>query len=91
MDLLNLAGKCGCFITVYVFNLFLDRHIDIRLLPSIVPEPYQNDTARAIEPQLTVQIMRLKNMIAAGIIDQEAQSSGPFTPILYPKIRKLTS
>ena len=84
MDLLNLAGKCSCFIALYVSNLFLDRrHIDIRLLPSIVPESHQNETARVIEPQLTVQIMRLKNMIDAGVIDQEAQNGGPFTSILY--------
>lgn len=54
-------------------------HIDIRLLPALVPQAYRNETARAIEPQLTARITRLRNLIDAGIIDQETQS-GDDTP-----------
>jgi hypothetical protein len=62
-------------------DLILDRrHIDVRLLPSLVPEAYQNDTARIIAPQLTAQITRLKKMIDAGVIDQETQSGGSPCP-----------
>lgn len=60
--------------TIYGFAEANGRHIDVRLLPSLVPEAYQNDTARIIAPQLTAQITRLKKMIDAGVIDQETQS-----------------
>jgi hypothetical protein len=42
-------------------------------------KPYQNQTARVIKPQLTARITRLKNMIDAGVIEQETQSSGSST------------
>jgi hypothetical protein len=47
------------------------RHIDIRLLPSLVPEEYRNDTARIIVPELTARIAKLRDLIDAGVIDQE--------------------
>jgi hypothetical protein len=63
-----------------MFDPFLDRrHIDVRLLPSLVPKVFQNDTAQIIEPQLTARITRLKSMIDAGVIDQDTQSDGSST------------
>ncbi|EEB86621.1 hypothetical protein MPER_16359, partial [Moniliophthora perniciosa FA553] len=47
------------------------RSIDIRYLPSIVPEHFQNETARLIEPELSARIDKLKYLIDAGIIEQD--------------------
>ncbi|KZP30544.1 hypothetical protein FIBSPDRAFT_777298 [Athelia psychrophila] len=66
--------------SIYGFAEPQGRDIDIRLLPSIVPSELQNITAHAIVPQLTTRITRLKNLIDAGIIDQDAQSAADETP-----------
>uniref|UniRef100_A0A0W0EYZ4 RING-type E3 ubiquitin transferase n=1 Tax=Moniliophthora roreri TaxID=221103 RepID=A0A0W0EYZ4_MONRR len=47
------------------------RSIDIRNLPSIVPEHFQNETARLIGPELSARIDKLKYLIDAGIIEQD--------------------
>lgn len=52
------------------------RHIDIRLLPSLVPESVRSETAQIIEPELSARINKLKNLIDAGIIDQQESSNG---------------
>ncbi|OAX43199.1 hypothetical protein K503DRAFT_853458 [Rhizopogon vinicolor AM-OR11-026] len=48
------------------------QHIDIRYIPAIVPEAFQNDTARAIEPELISRVNKVRDMIDAGIIEQES-------------------
>ncbi|KIM83157.1 hypothetical protein PILCRDRAFT_819938 [Piloderma croceum F 1598] len=63
--------------SIYGFAEPAGRQIDIRLLPSLVPTAFKNDTARLIEPQLRAQIERLKGMIDAGVIDQDSQSDPP--------------
>lgn len=50
------------------------RHIDIRLLPSLVPEEIRNETAKVIEPELQGRIDKLKDLIDAGIIDMESSN-----------------
>ncbi|KAG6827207.1 hypothetical protein H0H92_012791 [Tricholoma furcatifolium] len=61
------------------------HHIDIRLLPSLVPISSKNETALLIEPELATRITKLNNIIDAGIIDQDnsnddpPKSSCPFT------------
>lgn len=57
--------------------LFSRGHIDIRLLPSLVPESARNETAPIIEPELKARINKLKNLIDAGVVEQDS-SSGPF-------------
>jgi uncharacterized protein YbaR (Trm112 family) len=47
------------------------------LLPSLVPESARNETAPIIEPELKARINKLKNLIDAGVVEQES-SSGPF-------------
>ncbi|KIJ65119.1 hypothetical protein HYDPIDRAFT_175153 [Hydnomerulius pinastri MD-312] len=47
------------------------RHIDVRYLPAIVPESFENETARVIKPELLSRINKVKERIDAGIIDQE--------------------
>jgi len=54
----------------------LRQHIDIRLLPSLVPESMRNDTAKIIEPELQARINKLKNLIDDGVIDTEASGNG---------------
>jgi hypothetical protein len=54
----------------------LRRLIDIRLLPSLVPEFLRNDTTRIIEPELQARINKLKNLIDDGVIDAESSGNG---------------
>ncbi|KDR80565.1 hypothetical protein GALMADRAFT_61277 [Galerina marginata CBS 339.88] len=58
--------------TIYGFAEPAGRQIDIRLLPSLVPEAARNETAQIVEPELQARINKLKNLIAAGIVDSEA-------------------
>ncbi|KAJ7281576.1 hypothetical protein C8J57DRAFT_1500270 [Mycena rebaudengoi] len=60
--------------TMYAFAEPSGRHVDLRLLPSIVPEDSRNDIARIIEPELTSRIVKLRNLIDAGIIEQQPVS-----------------
>jgi transmembrane E3 ubiquitin-protein ligase len=45
--------------------------IDIRMLPSLVPESVRNETAHAIEPELRTRISKLKTLIDSGVVDQD--------------------
>ncbi|KAF9244652.1 hypothetical protein BU15DRAFT_41826 [Melanogaster broomeanus] len=58
--------------SVYGFAEPNGRHIDIRYLPVIVPESAQNQTARIIKPELLSRLTKVKEMIDAGIVDQES-------------------
>ncbi|KAF8840833.1 hypothetical protein BDN67DRAFT_950901 [Paxillus ammoniavirescens] len=58
--------------SVYGFAEPNGRPIDIRYLPVIVPDSAQNETARAIKPELLSRINKVKERIDAGIIDQES-------------------
>ena len=64
----------GVFVAVPAFrcSLLVRRNIDIRYLPVIVPESVRNDTARIVKPELLSRINRVKEMIDAGLIDQES-------------------
>lgn len=57
--------------SIYGFAEPTGRHIDIRYIPAIVPEAFQNDTARTIEPELISRVNKVKELINAGVIDQE--------------------
>ncbi|KAF9005970.1 hypothetical protein BDQ17DRAFT_1423692 [Cyathus striatus] len=61
--------------SIYGFAEPPGRHIDIRLLPSLVPEGMRSETSKIIAPELESRINRLKNLIDAGIIDQEGSGS----------------
>ncbi|KAF8885015.1 hypothetical protein BD779DRAFT_1673890 [Infundibulicybe gibba] len=63
--------------SIYGFAEPAGRHIDIRLLPSLVPESMKNETARIIEPELTARINKLKGLIDAGILDQDTSNDDP--------------
>ena len=47
------------------------QHIDIRLLPSLVPDDYRNDVAAMIVPELSSRITKLKTLIDDGVVDQD--------------------
>ncbi|KAG6852138.1 hypothetical protein C0991_002659 [Blastosporella zonata] len=53
------------------------HNIDIRLLPSLVPTSSKNETALLIEPELKARIKKLKNLIDAGIIEQDTSNDEP--------------
>ncbi|KAL0570589.1 hypothetical protein V5O48_011372 [Marasmius crinis-equi] len=61
--------------TIYAFAEPHGRSIDIRHLPAIVPESFQNDTAHLIEPELTARIEKLKRLIDDGVIEQDVSSN----------------
>ncbi|KAJ3503089.1 hypothetical protein NLJ89_g8591 [Agrocybe chaxingu] len=61
--------------SIYGFAEPAGRHIDIRLLPSLVPEGARNETIRIIEPELQARINKLTNLIDAGIIDSETSGN----------------
>lgn len=58
--------------SIYGFAEPTGRHIDIRYIPAFVPEAFQNDTARTIEPELMSRVNKVKDMIDAGVIDQDS-------------------
>ncbi|KAG5643798.1 hypothetical protein DXG03_009621 [Asterophora parasitica] len=53
------------------------HHIDIRLLPSLVPTSAKNETAQLIEPELTARINKLNKLIDAGIVDESTSNDEP--------------
>jgi hypothetical protein len=72
--------------SIYGFAEPSGRNLDIRQLPVLVPEVVRNDTAHMIGPELQAKIDKMKNLIDAGIIDNEAsgndevpKTSCPFT------------
>ena len=61
----DLAFPCSPLVTI-------SRDIDIRYLPVIVPESIRNETARVIQPELLSRINKVKEMIDAGVAEQES-------------------
>lgn len=59
-----------CLLVIVLTTAF-SRHIDLRDIPSLVPEAYINDTAHAIEAELLARVMKLKEKIDAGTLDQD--------------------
>ncbi|KAJ7449681.1 hypothetical protein FB451DRAFT_1287670 [Mycena latifolia] len=60
--------------TMYALAEPTGQHVDLRFLPGIVPEAFRNETAQIVEPELTSRIAKLRNLIDAGVIEQEATS-----------------
>ncbi|KAF5350946.1 hypothetical protein D9757_013733 [Collybiopsis confluens] len=60
-------------------NHWCSRAVDIRLLPSIVPEDMKNVTALLIEPELESRIQKLRDLIDAGIIEDINEDESPKT------------
>jgi len=54
----------------------ISRQIDIRLLPSLVPEEFKILTAQMIQPELHARIEKLKNLIDSGVVDSERAEIG---------------
>lgn len=67
------SDKCAWWLICF---LPYSRPMDIRLLPSIVPEPYINVTAHVIETELVARVLKLKEKIDAGILDSDILNSG---------------
>ncbi|THV01301.1 hypothetical protein K435DRAFT_963633 [Dendrothele bispora CBS 962.96] len=60
--------------TIYAFANPNGRAFDIRLLPSLVPENVVNETVSIIESKMETRITQLKEMIDAGVIEQNKSS-----------------
>ncbi|KAJ4470118.1 hypothetical protein J3R30DRAFT_1227234 [Lentinula aciculospora] len=78
--------------TIYGLAEPPNRAVDIRFLPSIVPDNMKNETALLIEPELSSRIEKFKKLIDAGIIEDPleelpARTACPFT--LYAQINSL--
>ncbi|KAF9461528.1 hypothetical protein BDZ94DRAFT_1196082 [Collybia nuda] len=63
--------------SIYGFAEPTGRHIDIRLLPSLVPASAKNETAQIIRPELIARINKLKGLIDAGVIDHDSNNDDP--------------
>ncbi|KAJ7115923.1 hypothetical protein C8R44DRAFT_880324 [Mycena epipterygia] len=58
--------------TMYALAEPIGQHVDLRFLPSIVPDAFRNETARIVQPELASRITKLKNLIDAGVIEQDS-------------------
>ncbi|THH13747.1 hypothetical protein EW146_g6501 [Bondarzewia mesenterica] len=66
--------------------------IDIRLLPSLVPDSVRNRTAHLIEPELENRISKLKKLIEAGSVDADTTSNdSPKSACPFSVYAQLTS
>ncbi|KAJ3877010.1 hypothetical protein F5051DRAFT_409875 [Lentinula edodes] len=65
--------------TIYGLAEPPNRAVDIRLLPSIVPEDTKSEIALLIEPELSSRIDKFKNLIDAGIIEDSLEDLPPKT------------
>ncbi|TFK71357.1 hypothetical protein BDN72DRAFT_817637 [Pluteus cervinus] len=63
--------------SIYGFAVPPTRHLDIRLLPSLVPEDGKNITAQLIEPELEARITKLRNLIDDGVLDDLSNEDQP--------------
>ncbi|KAH9855277.1 hypothetical protein C2E23DRAFT_815072 [Lenzites betulinus] len=61
--------------SVYAMAENTGRGMDLRTLPALVPENLRNESARAVEAELTTRISRLKDKIESGAFDQDASES----------------
>ncbi|KIY62720.1 hypothetical protein CYLTODRAFT_426698 [Cylindrobasidium torrendii FP15055 ss-10] len=57
--------------SIYGFAEPYNRPIDLRLLPSLVPKDYMNDTAKMVQPILASRIKKLKQLIDEGVIEAD--------------------
>ncbi|KAF8909348.1 hypothetical protein CPB84DRAFT_1673542 [Gymnopilus junonius] len=70
--------------SIYGFAEPAGRRIDIRLLPSLVPEALRNETAQIIEPELQARINKLKNLIDDGVIDSDSSGNDEAAKVSCP-------
>lgn len=61
--------------SIYGFAVPPTGHIDIRLLPALVPESVRNLTTHLVEPELAARIKKLRNLIDEGVLDQDSNSN----------------
>jgi len=54
------------------------KFVDIRFLPSIVPEQQREAVTKLIAPEIESRIDRLKGLIDAGVIEQDSFHNGMF-------------
>ncbi|KAI0703928.1 hypothetical protein C8Q76DRAFT_752964 [Earliella scabrosa] len=60
--------------TVYAFAQSPGHGIDLRTLPSLVPEDFRNDSAHAVETELSVRISKLKDKIDSGALEDTSST-----------------
>ncbi|KAI0628206.1 hypothetical protein C8Q77DRAFT_1150309 [Trametes polyzona] len=58
--------------SVYALAESAGRSMDLRSLPALVPEEFRNESARAVEVELTTRISKLKERIESGSFEQDA-------------------
>ena len=59
------------------------RHVDVRDLPSLVPQPYVNATAQAIDAELFARIGKLHNMIESGQVEVDSDTGTYYNVLLH--------
>ncbi|KAI9063826.1 hypothetical protein FKP32DRAFT_1571123 [Trametes sanguinea] len=58
--------------TIYATAESAGSGIDLRSLPALVPEKFRDDSARAVEVELTTRLSKLREKVEAGAFDQES-------------------
>ena len=61
-------------IMIVTFGPANRRHVDVRGLPSLVPQPYVNANAQAIDAELFARIGKLHNMIESGQVEVDSDT-----------------
>lgn len=61
--------------SLYGFAEPYGRPIDIRMLASLVPPQFRNETARILRPELISRINKLNEFIDAGTVEPEGSQS----------------
>lgn len=51
------------------------RLLDVREVPSLVPETHLNETARLVEAEMSIRVAKLKEKIDSGAL--ESDDEGP--------------
>ena len=59
-------------------NPLIRRRVDLRNVPSLVPESHTNETAHAIKAELINRKSKLKERLDAGAVDQDTLNNGMF-------------
>ncbi|KAI0793636.1 hypothetical protein C8Q74DRAFT_1243576 [Fomes fomentarius] len=76
--------------TVYAFAESPGHGIDMRDLPSLVPEDLRNDTARAVSTELGVRVSKLEDKVNSGVFeDTSSQDDSPKTKCSFQLFAQL--
>lgn len=74
MDSLSQQGKPLAFCYFCSLLTLTRRHVDVRDLPSLIPQSLVNATAQAIDAELFARISKLHDMIESGVVEIDSDN-----------------